>query len=77
MVGALDGVFEPGERVRPELGKQAPHRVQRLVSQRVQATGAVAALDEQACLLQDRDVWLTACWVSANLDAICPAAASS
>ena len=29
-VGTFDGVLEAGERVRPELGEQGPHRAQRL-----------------------------------------------
>src|SRR5487761_1607314 len=56
VVRALDRVLQAGERVRPELGEQAPHRVERLVPHGVEAAGAVAALAEQACLLQHRDV---------------------
>jgi hypothetical protein len=56
MIGALGSVLEPGERVWPEFGQQAPHWAERLVPHRIEAAGAVAALGEQACLLEHSDM---------------------
>src|SRR5664279_63028 len=40
----------------PELGEQFAHRLERLVAQRVEAAGALAALGEKAGLLEHADV---------------------
>lgn len=52
----LDGPLQAGQGLRPELSQQPAHGLQRLLAERVEPSGAVAAFREQAGRLEDADV---------------------
>lgn len=53
---SLDDPLQPGQGVRPELGQQLPHRLERLPAQCIQPPGSLAPLGEQAGVLEHADV---------------------
>src|SRR5258708_39920307 len=55
-MGRLDGFLQAAEGVGPELGEQLAQRLKRLVAQRVEAAASLAALGEEAGLLEHADV---------------------
>src|ERR1039457_3548372 len=55
-MGRLDGLLQAAQGVGPELGEQLADRLERLVVQRVEAAGSLAALGKEAGLLEHADV---------------------